>query len=114
MKESLIEKLLARALADEEKETPCESGSYVSPFRVGKKYFFRTATMYWTGKIDRIEGHFAVLTTAAWIADTGRFSEFASGKEANEVEPVKGEAIVNLDGVIDAIEIDFVLPANVK
>jgi len=108
----LLEVLLK--LATSEQEETINPSNYTSPFRVGKKYFIRTATMYWTGKIDRIEGHFAILTTAAWIADTGRFNEFVSGKEAHEVEPVKQEVIINLDGVIDAIEIDVDLPTKVK
>lgn len=91
------------------------SSDYVSPFRVDKAYFIRTATMNWTGRIVSIEGHFATLTEAAWIADCGRYNEAVlSDKNFSEIEPVEQNVLLNLDSVIDAVEITFKLPRSVK
>lgn len=76
------------------------------PFEVGKKYLIRTVTMIQTGMVKSIRGKFIVLEQAAWIADTGRFSEALEDQEKmKEVEPFKNDAIVNMDTIIDATEI---------
>ena len=107
--------LLALIKAMTSEKTDSFSSDYVSPFRIGKAYFIRTATMNWTGRIVSIEGHFATLSDAAWIADCGRYNEAVlSDKNFSEIEPVKQNAILNLDSVIDAVEITFDLPRSVK
>jgi len=73
-------------------------------WNVGEKYFIRTVTHYLTGKLVEISDKDVVLTDAAWIADTGRFSNAMSGGEFSEVEPYPdGQLVlVNRDSVIDA------------
>lgn len=105
---------LIKALTSEQ-QVGATPSDYASPFRIGKQYFIRTATMYWTGRVKAIEGHFAVLEEAAWIADVGRYNEaMEDSSKYNEVEPVKQDAIVNLDAVIDAVEITYPLLRSVK
>lgn len=80
------------------------------PFEVGKNYLIRTVTMIQTGKIKSVRGKFLVLEQAAWIADTGRFSEALEDQEKmKEVEPFKNDAIVNMDTIIDATEINTLI-----
>src|SRR3990167_7584202 len=69
------------------------------PFVVGGKYFIRTVTYFATGEVESIKGDFLVLKTAAWIADTGRFSAaFATGV-LNEVETVEGPIFLNMNTI---------------
>lgn len=60
-------------------------------FQVGEKYFVRTVTDYWVGRLVSVDGPYTLtLTDAAWVANTGRLSEFVGRgwAEGAEVEPV--------------------------
>ena len=83
------------------------------PFEVGEKYFIRTVTYHLTGRVKQIIGKFIILEDAAWIADSGRFSEAITKGVLDEVEPVK-EWIVNSDSITDAGKWEFKLPREVK
>ncbi len=78
-----------------------------SAWQVGANYFIRTVTMIDTGKLVAVTEHELVLEDAAWIADTGRFSDSLLSNEFSEVEPFpSGRVIVGRAAVIDAIEIN--------
>jgi len=80
------------------------------PVEIGENYLIRTVTMIQTGRIKSIRGKFLVLEDAAWIADTGRFSEALEDQEKmKEVEPFKNDAIVNMDTIIDATKIKVLI-----
>jgi len=82
---------------------------------VGKGYLFRTVTMIYTGQVVReCESHF-VLRKAAWIADTGRFSESLTSCEFSEVEPYPENKDITVckSGMLDICEIEN-LPTKVK
>ena len=74
------------------------------PWEIGKSYLIRTVTMIQHGKLLEVTDKELVLTEAAWIADTGRFHDFITGKcPPNEVEPfAPGIVIVNRSAIIDA------------
>ena len=77
----------------------------VSAYTIGQSYALRTVTHIITGRLLRICHDGLVVTDAAWIADTGRFAEFArTGSSASEVEPYPdgAEVIVNWQAMIDA------------
>jgi hypothetical protein len=76
------------------------------PFEIGGEYFIRTVTYHLTGRVKNIVGKFLVLEDAAWIADSGRFSEFfTKPSSALEVEPFgKRDVFVNTDSITDATE----------
>lgn len=77
-----------------------------NPYIIGKPYLIRTVTMIDTGIVVRVTDQEIVLTDAAWIADTGRFSDAIKKAEFNEVEPFpEGEVIINRSAVIDAVQI---------
>lgn len=76
------------------------------PYVIGQAYLIRTVTMIDTGIVIRVTEQEIVLTDAAWIADTGRFSEAVKNAEFSEVEPFPdGEVIVGRAAVIDAVRI---------
>ena len=76
------------------------------PWQIGKVYLIRTVTMIQTGRLLRVTQQELVLEDAAWIADTGRFSDALKHLSFNEVEPFPdGEVIVGRGSVIDAVVI---------
>lgn len=95
------------ALPAKRTEKPC-------PFVVGDAYLIRTVTNYWTGRVERVVGDFLVLSDAAWIADTGRYSEATDEAHLKEIEPVNEPVFVGLGSIIDARGWTAALPRKVK
>ena len=83
-------------------------------FQLGKAYLIRTVTFYYTGRLKQITSKEFVLEEAAWIADTGRFSECLKEGVFNEIEPYKNDVIIPRDSIIDGTLWDHKLPRNVK
>jgi hypothetical protein len=78
----------------------------VGPWEIGKNYLIRTVTMIDTGKLVAVGPTELVLESAAWVADTGRFSGALHSCTFNEVEPFpEGKLIIGRGSVIDAIQI---------
>lgn len=84
------------------------------PFKVGSAYFIRTVTYFATGRVKAIVGQFLVLEEAAWIADTGRFSDAMAKGVMSEVEPVKTDMFLNISSITDAFPWGFKLPQEQK
>lgn len=77
------------------------------PFKIGKCYLIRTVTMIQTGRLIAVYPQEIVLEEAAWIADTGLFSESLKSLDFEEVEPFPdGPVIVGRGSIIDAAQID--------
>lgn len=74
--------------------------------KIGKDFFVRTVTHYFTGRLIWVGEKEFVFEDAAWIADTGRFNEFLDGKVVSEVEPFpKGsKVIIGRGALIDMVE----------
>ena len=85
-------------------------------WEVGKNYLIRTVTMTLTGKLEEVEDKELVLSSAAWIADLGRFTQAVEKGSFSEVEPFPEgkKVIVGRSAVIDAVIIDFELPRKQK
>lgn len=67
------------------------------PYTVGEAYVFRTVTMYLTGRVEAVYAQEITLTDAAWIPDTGRWSEFLKDPQSCvECEPFP-------DGVVKGV-----------
>ncbi|HNF58259.1 MAG TPA: hypothetical protein PLN89_01640 [Elusimicrobiota bacterium] len=81
-------------------------GDKSNPFMVvGRDYFIRTVTHYFTGRLVWVGDKEIAMEDVAWIADTGRFNEFVAGKTVNEVEPFqKGVVIIGRGAIIDMSE----------
>lgn len=76
------------------------------PYQIGKNYLIRTVTMIQFGTLVAVHPQELVLENAAWIADTGRFSDSLVSGEFGEVEPFPdGQIIVGRGAVIDAVAI---------
>ena len=96
------------------KESDIPKGKTVAPngdksnpfFEVGKAYFIRTVTNYFTGRLVWIGDKELVIEDVAWIADTGRFNEFLQGKALNEAEPYPSgsKIIIGRGSLVDAFE----------
>ena len=83
-------------------------------FEVDKSYLIRTVTFYYTGRLKRITSRELVLEQAAWIPDTGRFSECLTDGKFNEVEPFQNDVIIPKDSIIDGTMWPHKLPRSVK
>jgi len=76
------------------------------PYVIGEVYLVRTVTMIDTGRVVRVTPQEIVLEDAAWIADTGRFSDAIEKVEFDEVEPFPaGQVIIGRGAIIDACQI---------
>ena len=84
------------------------------PFEVGGAYFIRTVTYFATGRVKAIVGQFLVLDEAAWVADTGRFSNALASGILEEVEPVEVDMYVNMNSITDAFVWKNKLPMEQK
>ena len=84
------------------------------PWKIGQAYMIRTVTMTLTGRLTNVGVAELELTDAAWIADTGRFSNALATGELSEVEPMPGIVIVGRGSIVDACEWSHPLPRTVK
>lgn len=89
-----------------------EGESFFTP---GKKVFIRTVTYYYTGEVVKVTGKEIILTRAAWIASSGRFTQAVDTAEFDEVEvfPQHEAVLINREAVVDAVEIHH-LPSEQK
>lgn len=84
------------------------------PFKIGECYFIRTVTYHLTGKVENVIGDFLVLKDAAWVADSGRFTQAINNGILNEVEPVNVLVYVNINSITDAFDWKHKLPSEQK
>ena len=80
---------------------------------IGKSFYIRTVTYHLVGKVERVIGKILQLSTASWVADSGRFMGAIKDGTLDEVEPV-GVAFVNLDTVTDFFPWNHKLPIDQK
>lgn len=72
-------------------------------WQVGKCYYIRTVTHHLVGVLVKVTRAELVIEQAAWVADSGRWSEALKTGEVNEVEPFPdGQVIVGRGALIDA------------
>ncbi len=85
------------------------------PYEIGENYFIQTVTHYYTGRLLEVLEKELILEDAAWIADTGRFSDFIKDGKFNEVEPYpEGKLVLGRDSLIQAFKWKFKLPRDQK
>lgn len=85
---------------------PCATDKEYSdsaPYIIGEKYLIRTVTYYYIGILKSVHEHELVLSSASWIADTGRYFDALKKGTLNEVEPIIGNAIIGRGALIDAV-----------
>jgi hypothetical protein len=79
------------------------------PWKIGAKYMIRTVTMNDHGVLVGVTDKELVLQKAAWIADSGRWWNFITGKSKPvEVEPFNPDnlVIIGRGALIDATQLD--------
>jgi len=92
----------------------CQRDTQSRPvWKIGQAYCVRTVTNYWTGRLVAVTEHELVLEEAAWIADTGRFSNFFTDGP-DEAEPIEGPVIIGRGSIVDAQEWRITLPRSQK
>ena len=85
------------------------------PYKIGEAYLIRTVTMIDIGRLEKVGEKELVLSSAAWIADTSRFSDCLLTGQLGEVEPFpEGEVIVGRGAIIDAVIWTKALPREQK
>lgn len=87
-----------------------------SPIRVGNKVLVRAVTHYYTGEIVLITRDEIVLRSAAWVADTGRYSTALSSGMLGEYEGYPDAALVTVGrgAVVDVADWLHALPRGQK
>ena len=77
-------------------------------FELGAEVFIKTVTYHYTGRIVNVSEGFVFLEDVAWIADSGRFTEFMKEeKESQSLEAeLYGDRIVkiNIGSITDVVE----------
>lgn len=71
------------------------------PFKIGESYLFRTVTMIQVGRLESVHEHELILSSASWIADTGRFYDALKTGELNEVEPFLNDVGIGRGAIVD-------------
>ena len=98
-------------------EEQSDKTNSIHPWKLGKNYIIRTATMIDMGKLVAIYDSELVLDCASWIADTGiRYGQFVTKgiKKSNkpEIEFCGDGYIVSRTGIIDAAPFNHELPLS--
>lgn len=80
----------------------CNSPQQDHPWKIGENYLIRTVTMIQVGRLESVGEHELLLSSAAWVADTGRFYDALKTGKLNEVEPFLNDVIVGRSSICDA------------
>ena len=83
---------------------------------IGKAYFIRTLSLYYTGRVISVSLSGIQLCEAAWIPDTGRFSDTMRTGIFSEVEPYPDNMhpIISTATFVEAVEWPHPLPREKK
>ena len=90
--------------------TPLEGEIY----QLGQKYYIRTVTHHYVGRLVQKDANDFVLEECSWIADSGRWSNALKTGELKEVEPYPCYAIINRAAICDSSVWDHKLPRDQK
>jgi len=86
-----------------------------APFTAGEKYFVRTVTHHFTGRLVAVYPSELVFESVAWIADSGRFADALKSGTLAEVEPYPDvPVIIGRGSLIDASPWAHDLPSEQK
>jgi hypothetical protein len=83
---------------------PVLTGEF-QPFEIGAVYLIRTVTMIQVGRVVAACAQWVMLEDAAWVADTGRFSDALKKWQFNEVEPFPDGLVgVSCGSIVDFVK----------
>lgn len=83
-------------------------------FEPGKKYFIQTVTNYFVGEAVAVVDGFVQLSSASWIAHTGRFADCLKNGSFREVEPFASDVFVSISAIVNFTEWTHELPDQQK
>ena len=83
-------------------------------FKVGEAYLIRTVTMILVGRLEWVGDKELELSSASWVADTGRFFNALKEGKLNEVEPFTNNILIGRGSLIDATVWTHKLPDSQK
>lgn len=98
-------------LLKEKKQSKVECDIYrpaLKVFEIGAEVFIKTVTYNYTGRIVDVNAGFVFLEDVAWIADSGRFTEFM--KEEKEPQSMESELYgdrivkINIGSIVEVVE----------
>ena len=81
------------------------SNSDITFLEIGKVYLIRTVTMIYTGRLKAHSKNEMLLSEAAWIAETERWSKSCKEEIFKEVEPYFRDVIIYKGAILDITEI---------
>jgi hypothetical protein len=110
---TMIDKLTLGELKEIKSMLKCSDGPGGN-VRVGEKILIRGVTLYYVGRVEKVSSTEIVLSTASWVADTGKFNKALTTGELSEVEPYPNGVIVNRGAVMDISPWDHELPTKAK
>ena len=109
LNESDILSMLTKVLSPNQ---PDEQDSH--SFEVGEAYLIRTVTMMYTGRITKITKSDIALGLAAWIADSGRYSDALEKGTLNVIEPYPDGVAISRASIVDFAIWSHPLPREQK
>ena len=93
-------------LVDLMSDTPQGSSNDLTFLEIGKPYLFRSVTMIYTGRLQKVSKYEFLITEAAWIPDTERWMDAVTKSAFKEVEPYGEKPVVLSRGaMLDVVEI---------
>lgn len=97
-------------MAKLKKKCICKKQPLKLPLTVDNAVLIRTITLYHVGRIVKIADGFVTLADAAWVADTGRFSEALTTGVVSEAEPFPEPVSVAIGAIVDVTHWNGVIP----
>jgi len=87
-------------------------GAFLSPLRIGNNVFIRAVTFYYTGAVVGLTKDEVILSSAAWIAATGRYADMLKSGAPDEIEPYPDGVFVSVGrgAIVDACDWRHALP----
>ncbi len=83
-------------------------------YQLGQKYYIRTVTHHYVGRLVQKDEKDFVMGECSWIADSGRWSNALATGTLDEVEPYPGQAIINRGAICDSSVWNHPLPKDIK
>jgi hypothetical protein len=83
-------------------------------FNVGENIFLRKITMIITGHVVAVHDTYVELDHAAWVADTGRYTQAVATGKFHEVEVYPADLIIKvpLSDLVDGFVAPWSLPTT--
>jgi hypothetical protein len=90
------------------------AGALLMDLEIGQSYLIRTVTHYYTGRVTAVSFGSITLEDAAWIPDTGRFSDCLRTGQVAECEPFPAGVLLAAAAIVDAAPWPHRLPREVQ